>query len=327
MSVKTVSQIRIEFTRKADVKNSHFFVDDAPLGVFTTLPPHHNRRIEQPTASMSALGYLFYPLLFVLLAVTGPVLFGAFAIASPFVFSAAAFLTPIVLVISHILKHRQPYKVPPYKRAEANDSRSPCPGLNVLANHNILPHNGKDISQERLNTALKVYNLGPDVRALLVNLLWKKLNLQKNQGFALSQLSETHNSIEHDASLTREDLDIGNNVVLNHDLYKRFIKSSSNGKQITIEDFIQYKKQRQSESRDQNPKFTFGANQLVGASSEAIIVSSVFGSTLGGLPVEVAKSVFREERIPEGWIRPLLPITFAQLAAPMAWVAARTYFY
>jgi hypothetical protein len=47
-----------------------------------------------------------------------------------------------------------------YQAPGPNDSRSPCPALNALANHGYLPRSGKDISPDVLQLVLQVYLFG-----------------------------------------------------------------------------------------------------------------------------------------------------------------------
>ncbi|GMF13647.1 unnamed protein product [Phytophthora lilii] len=50
--------------------------------------------------------------------------------------------------------------------------RSPCPGLNTLANHGYLPRNGQNITKAVLGPAImSVYNLGEDATATLLALV------------------------------------------------------------------------------------------------------------------------------------------------------------
>jgi len=52
--------------------------------------------------------------------------------------------------------------------AQPGQSRSPCPALNALANHNYLPHSGHDITLLQLMSALtQVYNLSFPLALLL----------------------------------------------------------------------------------------------------------------------------------------------------------------
>jgi hypothetical protein len=46
-----------------------------------------------------------------------------------------------------------------YQPPGPNDSRSPCPALNALANHGYLPRDGKNISPDVLQRVLQVYSI------------------------------------------------------------------------------------------------------------------------------------------------------------------------
>lgn len=48
-----------------------------------------------------------------------------------------------------------------------NDSRGPCPGLNLLANHGYLPRNGHVNFGQVVNATAQGFNMGADLSALL----------------------------------------------------------------------------------------------------------------------------------------------------------------
>jgi hypothetical protein len=79
--------------------------------------------------------------------------------------------------------------------------RSPCPMLNTLANYGLLPHDGKNITEEQTANALKLsINLNEDVAK---SQFQEALATNPTPGattFSLDDLSR-HNIIEHDASL------------------------------------------------------------------------------------------------------------------------------
>lgn len=100
------------------------------------------------------------------------------------------------------------------------DQRGPCPGLNALANHNYLPHNGVGTIDQFIESTTSVFGMGADLAAILAvygaaidgNLLsWSiggptanvpSINLLgQPQG-----ISGSHNKYEGDASPTRGDL-------------------------------------------------------------------------------------------------------------------------
>jgi hypothetical protein len=95
---------------------------------------------------------------------------------------------------------------PEYIPPKAGDSRSACPMLNAMANHGILPHDGKNISFKELNTKVRqTYNFAPSFCFFVPKFSADFLNRSYWTGrFDLAELS-LHNAIEHDASLTRLD--------------------------------------------------------------------------------------------------------------------------
>lgn len=85
------------------------------------------------------------------------------------------------------------------------DVRSPCPGLNSLANHGILPHSGKGMTLPILIKGLKDgMNVGADFATAIggAGLLSVPGNLLATS-FDLNDLDEHNFPIEHDASLSR----------------------------------------------------------------------------------------------------------------------------
>lgn len=78
--------------------------------------------------------------------------------------------------------------------------------LNAMANHGILPHDGKNISFRDLNTAVRqTFNFAPSFCFFVPKFSADFLNRSYWSGhFDLAELS-LHNAIEHDASLTRQD--------------------------------------------------------------------------------------------------------------------------
>jgi hypothetical protein len=92
------------------------------------------------------------------------------------------------------------------------DVRSPCPGLNSLANHGFLPHNGKGLTIPILTKALKDgLNVGADFATVIgaAGLLSVPHNPLATS-FDLDNLDEHNFLIEHDASLSRSDYYVAN---------------------------------------------------------------------------------------------------------------------
>jgi hypothetical protein len=113
-------------------------------------------------------------------------------------------LKPGHVVPSHAAGHNLNW--PEYVPPKDGDSRSACPMLNAMANHGILPHDGKNISFKELNAKVRqTFNFAPSFCFFVPKFSADFLNRSYWTGrFDLSEL-DLHNAIEHDASLTRQD--------------------------------------------------------------------------------------------------------------------------
>jgi len=194
------------------------------------------------------------------------------------------------------------------------DARSPCPALNTLANHGFLPRDGYNITRTKLLYALQnVYNLS----SVLANILTFAGILQDGHDSMVS-LAElrTHNTIEHDASMTRLDFYFGDNYDLNQGLYAGLLSASADGVVLTSDDFAAYQSRRRNDSLHNNPTFTNGAKQKLILLGEPQLFMAVFGQTDGSsynVSLENVKSVFGHEMLPIDWNGAPTEVTFVQV--------------
>jgi hypothetical protein len=95
---------------------------------------------------------------------------------------------------------------PEYSHPREGDSRCSCPALNAMANHGIIPRDGRDISFSELSVQIRAtYNFSPSFSLFVPRYIAKILNRSYKTGrFDLSDI-DVHNGIEHDASLVRRD--------------------------------------------------------------------------------------------------------------------------
>lgn len=114
-------------------------------------------------------------------------------------------LKPGQVVPPHAAGHNLTW--PEYVPPKEGDSRSACPMLNAMANHGILPHDGKNISFKELNTKVRqTFNFAGSFCFFVPKFAADFLHRSYWSGhFDLAELS-LHNAIEHDASLTRDDV-------------------------------------------------------------------------------------------------------------------------
>ncbi|KIM40630.1 hypothetical protein M413DRAFT_446057 [Hebeloma cylindrosporum] len=193
-------------------------------------------------------------------------------------------------------------KWPAYVAPRAGDSRSACPALNALANHGILPHDGKNIRFNELPGKVDAaFNTAPSVSMFVTNLAVAMLKKNyKRDSFDLADL-DLHNGIEHDASLTREDTALVPNQSEPHlPFVKALLASASgrnrHGKALKRKDISIFSTKRRVDSRAANSAFSLDFfHKLIGS-----LNASFFLTILGGR-VDDLQSILIEERIPEGW--------------------------
>ncbi|KAK3116741.1 hypothetical protein LTR53_002574 [Teratosphaeriaceae sp. CCFEE 6253] len=102
----------------------------------------------------------------------------------------------------------------------AGDARGPCPGLNTLANHNYLPHDGKGITLPILTAAMKEgYNINSlDARILFSQAVRINVNYPAANDFDLENLGR-EGVLEHDYSLSQTDRYFNNPLPFNQTVW------------------------------------------------------------------------------------------------------------
>ncbi|KAF2398698.1 Cloroperoxidase [Trichodelitschia bisporula] len=203
----------------------------------------------------------------------------------------------------------------PFIRANpTSDSRSPCPALNALANHGYLPHDGKNITAATFSTAIQsVYNIDPT----LASTLSAGVSQVAPPGASAIDLADlnTHDKIEHDASLTRLDFAQGDNHNVQPKLVDALIADAANGS-ITIESLGRSRARREAESKAAGQK-ALGVQATTLAYGEAALLLLAMGKEGASGVVAAAPADVRawvgEERLPEGYTRPVKAITSSGL--------------
>lgn len=161
------------------------------------------------------------------------------------------------------------------------DQRGPCPGLNALANHNYVSHDGAISVVEQITAATEVFNFGVDLATVLglISVLFvgnplstnpsysiggptpKVENLLDNLGGLLGTpegLDHSHNIIESDASSTRDDLyQTGDAWTLNLDYFTELYESIE-GDALTRDEVAEHAIRRFNHSIANNPYFWNG---------------------------------------------------------------------
>ncbi|KAF4587179.1 hypothetical protein GQ602_003872 [Ophiocordyceps camponoti-floridani] len=95
------------------------------------------------------------------------------------------------------------------------DSRSSCPGLNALANHGFIPHNGKDLTMTTLIVGCyEGLGISPETSALITADGMSEAGIPFDTVFNLERVHSQQWGIEHDVSFGRNDSGHGDLTLL-----------------------------------------------------------------------------------------------------------------
>jgi len=194
-------------------------------------------------------------------------------------------------------------KWPEFVAPKEGDSRSCCPALNALANHGILPHDGRNIKFTDMTAAVRTtFNFAPTFSIFVPTFMAGVLHRSyKTDTCDLADVS-LHNGIEHDASLTRQDAKYDPDQGKPYLPFIDDLLASATGKDqdgnimLTPADLSRYSGKRRAESRATNPDFTLDKFHKVFGSANSSTLLTIFGGRLADL-----EPFLTEERIPEGW--------------------------
>jgi hypothetical protein len=186
------------------------------------------------------------------------------------------------------------------------DARSPCPAINALANHGILPRDGRGITWKELGEAVGgTYNLAPTLCAQVPWLTAKFLFAGRDwkEKMTLDDLN-AHGAIEHDASYTRADVKWQpDQSVPNPDIIRGLYETAGfdmdNLKPtdtFKLEDFSNYLAYRRAHSKVFNGQYIMNRNGKTFGCANSAIAFDVFGGNAADM-----KTWFIEERMPDNW--------------------------
>ncbi|KAK7054399.1 hypothetical protein VNI00_003593 [Paramarasmius palmivorus] len=191
-----------------------------------------------------------------------------------------------------------------FRAAGPSDLRSPCPGLNTLANHGFLPRDGRNISIPMIMQSIyNGYNVEPDT---LTNAAKTALlTSSEPTTFTLDDIKK-HGVIENDASLSRQDFALGDNLHFNETIFTTLANSNPGSDVYNTTSAGQVQHERLADSLATNPSVTNNMQTALARSFASALYLSVMGNpTTGVAPKNFVQIFFREERLPieEGWER------------------------
>ncbi|EKM77181.1 hypothetical protein AGABI1DRAFT_122208 [Agaricus bisporus var. burnettii JB137-S8] len=203
----------------------------------------------------------------------------------------------------------------PWKPLKHGDIRGPCPGLNTLASHGYLPHNGIATPAQIINAVQEGFNMENSVARLVVYAahLVDDVTGPSPQAPANAAGLNTHALFEGDASMTRADAFFGDNHSFNETLFDEFTAFSNRfgaGKyNLTVA--AEYRFHRIQESIATNPNFSFVSSRFFTAYAESVFPINFFIDGRQGdgqLDLDVARGFFQNMHMPDGFHRASKPM-------------------
>ncbi|KAJ7478648.1 Cloroperoxidase [Mycena galericulata] len=197
-----------------------------------------------------------------------------------------------------------------YIAPKATDLRSPCPGLNTLANHGYISRDGRNISIPMiLQAAIDGFNVGPDAIIQAA-----KFGLLSGNAFTTMDLDALalHNLIEHDASISRNDFGIGDNLHFNETTFSVLANANPGVDYYNATSAAHVQDTRLAISLATNPNVTNTVKEVDLRTRESALYLSIMGNLFTGVALKKFVQIFfREERLPiaEGWKRSDVTIT------------------
>eukprot|EP00834_Sanchytrium_tribonematis_P006262 NODE_443_length_7346_cov_1.066648.p3 type:complete len:304 gc:universal NODE_443_length_7346_cov_1.066648:2349-1438(-) len=205
--------------------------------------------------------------------------------------------------------------------------RSPCPFINTLANHNILPFNGTDIPIQQLFEAVHHTSQASARVVKILTDFAKKLG-RTVKGVPVISLNELglhsnkeHDAIEHDASLTR--LDANNDkyraIPVNPTLVAQLLKFAEDD-ELTLHQIIKARKLRLLQHRSDKMVEKMVIKDYFVMHGETVLLANVMGRD-DKISVAFAKEFLLNERFPAAWEKRVVQIGILELLKNVIYVA------
>ncbi|RDA90998.1 hypothetical protein CP533_3141 [Ophiocordyceps camponoti-saundersi (nom. inval.)] len=192
-------------------------------------------------------------------------------------------------------------------------SRSPCPGMNSLANHGFLPFDAQNVNLTSIVVAsYQGMGLSPETACIIVLGGLARAGKPADSSFPLEVIGSPSWAIEHDASWSRLDDEEAkakhlNNRDFNGEIWDVALKQmeacNKEKKEVSIECLGKSKADIIKRAR----KLPFGINYNPSAAAIGSVEAARTYLTIGngddGLELKYVKAFFEEERLPwkEGW--------------------------
>ncbi|KAL8288133.1 hypothetical protein RB600_003861 [Gaeumannomyces tritici] len=216
---------------------------------------------------------------------------------------------------------------PPWKAPSPDDRRGPCPMMNSLANHGLIPHSGLNVSGDELRAG---FVAGTNVDSpVLDGFIRAALSVSTTGVPGTLNLDDLASPVtEHDGSLSRPDRHGGGDVLaFNASVWAETIAGHFVDPVVTLEQAAAARAHRLCAAAAANSEFHLSDLQMELSFTETTIYMLFMGrGTQGTARRDFVKVLFEQERLPylEGWTRPDEAVTWEQIQGLMARLKAAT---
>lgn len=166
--------------------------------------------------------------------------------------------------------------------------------MNSLANHGILPRNGKGITIPILTTALgEGLNIAPDFSVIIGAAGLMSSSDPLGLSFDLNDLDKHEQIIEHDGSLSRQDTYFGDNHTFNETIWQTVLAYFEDAQTVNFTAAAKARYNRIMTEKNRNPSFTYNAKDVILSYGETSLYLSVLGDPVAGHPpVQWVRTLF-----------------------------------
>jgi hypothetical protein len=171
--------------------------------------------------------------------------------------------------------------------------------LNSLANHHILPHTGKGITKAMAVDALvKSVNLDSGIANMFASVAITANPDHSSHTFDLNQVNK-HGLIEHDVSLSRDDIAFGDNHTFNREIWEEMMKSYGNDTETSFASVSRARYARviacKTAHAEAKKDLQYGIKEFVLSYGESALFLGILGSPdEGKIPLEYLRVLFRK---------------------------------
>lgn len=158
--------------------------------------------------------------------------------------------------------------------------------INALANHHILPHNGKGITKEMAVKALTgSINLDSFIASTFVLGAIQSNPDHHAHTFDLNMVDK-HGLIEHDVSLSRDDIAFGDNHTFNKEIFETVMSTYGDSKETSFATASKARWDRLLASKkahqDAGKPFIYGIKEFIFSYGETSLFTAVLGDKKAG---------------------------------------------